>query len=176
MQRAHHGGGPLAGAQTAGKQPVRSSNRDRTDLVLDLVVVDRQVTVVKVAHQRPPTIDGVVDRRGGDAGSITQSPDLNAGRRSAVTVGRRGFWSTFPKLQGGLTGNARQRQQKQDRPERAASVIYHNIHYAYLWDSQNPHQPLQSQPYPGSRILRANPAQLTRRSARPAIEPRTQSR
>lgn len=87
-QHAPHSGGPLAGAQTAGEQPGRLSDRDRPDLVPDPVVVARQVPVVKVAHQRPPTIERVVDRHGGDVGYVTHGPDLNAVRRSAVTLSR----------------------------------------------------------------------------------------
>lgn len=41
MDQAHHRGGPLAGAQTARKQPVSRADGNRTDPVLDPVVIDR---------------------------------------------------------------------------------------------------------------------------------------
>ena len=39
-------GGTLAGAQATGEQPVRSPDRDGADLVLDPVVVCRQIAVI----------------------------------------------------------------------------------------------------------------------------------
>jgi hypothetical protein len=42
--------------------PSLASDRDRTDLVLDPVVVDRQLAIVDEAHQRLPGFEAVVDR------------------------------------------------------------------------------------------------------------------
>jgi hypothetical protein len=64
VDQAHDGGRSLARTQAAREQPIRSAQGNRADLVLDPIVRDRQVTVVKVARQRLPTLEGVVDRFG----------------------------------------------------------------------------------------------------------------
>ena len=64
LDQAHDGSGTLAGAQRARKQPIVSSNGNRTDLVLDPVVVDRQLPVIEEPRERPPAPEAVVQRFG----------------------------------------------------------------------------------------------------------------
>lgn len=63
--QAHDRRGALAGAQTAGEQPVVAPERDRPDPVLDPVVVGRQVAIAEVARERRPALQAVIDRSGG---------------------------------------------------------------------------------------------------------------
>lgn len=44
VQQAHDGRRPFACSQAASEEPIRSSDRDRADLVLDPIVGDRHVT------------------------------------------------------------------------------------------------------------------------------------
>ena len=47
VHQRHHGSGPLAGAQTTGEEPVVFSNRNRADLPFEVIVVDRQASVIE---------------------------------------------------------------------------------------------------------------------------------
>lgn len=46
LDQAHDDSGPLIGVQRARKQPIVSSNGDWPDLVLNRIIVDRQLPVV----------------------------------------------------------------------------------------------------------------------------------
>lgn len=61
LDQAHDGGRALAPAQRAREQPVRTPDRPGADLVLHPIVVDQRITVVKVACQRLPALEAVVD-------------------------------------------------------------------------------------------------------------------
>ena len=54
LDQTHDGGGAFARAQAAGKQPVVSGNGDGSYLILDPVVVHRQLPVTGEANQRSP--------------------------------------------------------------------------------------------------------------------------
>ena len=64
LDQAHHRRCPLARAQATGKQPVAPANRDRADLVLDPVVVHRQLSVIDEPRERLPAPQAVVQRLG----------------------------------------------------------------------------------------------------------------
>src|SRR5580692_9580837 len=61
LDQANDGGGPLAGAQGAGEEPVGPSQGHRADAVFDVIVVDRQIAIFEVASERCPTTQAVVD-------------------------------------------------------------------------------------------------------------------
>ena len=61
MDQGHGRRGPLAGAKAAREQPVRSSDRDRTDLVLHSIVVTGHIAVAQVVSERRPSPEAVVD-------------------------------------------------------------------------------------------------------------------
>ena len=65
VHEAHDRSGALARAQAASEQPVVASNGNRPDLVLDPVVVGRQIAVIQVARQRRLAVQAVVDGLGG---------------------------------------------------------------------------------------------------------------
>jgi len=50
LDQAHDDGGALTGTQGAGKEPVGSAEGDWADSILDVVVVDRQIAVFKIAR------------------------------------------------------------------------------------------------------------------------------
>ena len=52
LDQAHDRRRPFAAAQRPGKQPVRASKGPWSNLVLDLIVVDRHGAVVQIARQR----------------------------------------------------------------------------------------------------------------------------
>lgn len=54
LDQAHDGGRPLARARAAGKQPAIAADGNRTDLVLDPIVVHGQFPVVRESGQRHP--------------------------------------------------------------------------------------------------------------------------
>lgn len=79
LDQAGDGGGTLTGHEGSGEQPVLSSGRPGSDLLLVVVVVDRQCRVVEVARERGPAFEAVVDRLGGgravgDAGALADQP------------------------------------------------------------------------------------------------------
>jgi hypothetical protein len=90
VNQAHDGRGPLAGAQAAGKQPVVAADGNRADLVLDPVVVDRQMTIIEIARERSPAAKAVIDRPGSCAAfrypfTLCQQPGVqDIGCRSAL--------------------------------------------------------------------------------------------
>ena len=65
LDQAHDGGRSLARTQAAGKQPVVTTDGNGPDLVLDPVVVDRQLSVIHESGQRSPAPLAVVQRLGG---------------------------------------------------------------------------------------------------------------
>lgn len=60
LHQAHHRRRPLARAQAAGEQPVIATNGNRPDLVLDPVVVHRQLPLIDEARERHPTPEAVI--------------------------------------------------------------------------------------------------------------------
>ncbi len=54
----------LATRVGAGEQPVRALRRNRSDAVLEVVVVDGQVAVVDEAHERRPAFQAVIEGAG----------------------------------------------------------------------------------------------------------------
>jgi hypothetical protein len=66
-QQAHDRRRTFASSFGSRKKPVFSTKRNRPDRVLDRVVVDRVGAVVRIARQRRPATQGVVDRIGGAA-------------------------------------------------------------------------------------------------------------
>src|SRR5574337_1022391 len=93
LDQAHDGGGTLAGAQTAGKEPVLASQGDRPDLVLDPVVIDGHLPVAQVMGERGPAPEAVVDGSGagravGDLPPALQQPTIYGDHREAA-----GPWS-----------------------------------------------------------------------------------
>ncbi|MCW2491277.1 MAG: hypothetical protein JWN47_641 [Frankiales bacterium] len=65
VHESHPHGGTLAGPEAAGEQPVRPAGGDGPDLVLDPVVVRRQIAVIEVTRQRRLAVQAVVDGLGG---------------------------------------------------------------------------------------------------------------
>ena len=61
VDQAHDGRSPLASAQAAGEQPVFAADGNRPDLVLDPVVVDRQMAIIEIARERPSAAKTVID-------------------------------------------------------------------------------------------------------------------
>ena len=53
VNQAYDNRSALAGTQAAGKQPVVAANCNRPDLVLDPAVVDGEMTIIKIARERP---------------------------------------------------------------------------------------------------------------------------
>ena len=49
LDQAHDGGRALAGTQATGEEPVLPPGRNRANAVLDPVVVDRHLPIVKIA-------------------------------------------------------------------------------------------------------------------------------
>ena len=64
LHQAHHGRRTLARAQASGEEPVVPPNGNRSDLVLDPVVVHGQLPVICEARQRSPAAQAVVQRPG----------------------------------------------------------------------------------------------------------------
>lgn len=64
LDQAHHRRRSLSPAQRARKQPVVPANCNWPDLVLDPVVVHRQLTVFEETCQSPPAPQAVIDRFG----------------------------------------------------------------------------------------------------------------
>ena len=50
LDQAHDDGSSLTSTQRAGEEPVGPAEGDRADSVLDVVVVDRQIAVFKIAR------------------------------------------------------------------------------------------------------------------------------
>ena len=61
LDQAHDDGGALTGTKGTDKEPVRSTESDRTDSILDVVVVDGQIAIVEVTDQRGPAAQAVLD-------------------------------------------------------------------------------------------------------------------
>jgi hypothetical protein len=62
MNQAHHGRCSLTGAQAACEQPIVSSDSHWPDLVLDPIIIDRHTPIFKVARERNPASQAVIDR------------------------------------------------------------------------------------------------------------------
>lgn len=60
LNQAHYSGTRLACQKRTGKQPAVAPNGNRSDLVLDVVVVDGQLPVIHKAGQRLPTPQALV--------------------------------------------------------------------------------------------------------------------
>src|SRR4029453_5340610 len=56
LQQAHHDRGALSGELAAAEQPCLPSHGPGSDLVLQMVVVQRHVAVEQVARERPPVL------------------------------------------------------------------------------------------------------------------------
>ena len=91
LDQAHDGGGTLAGALATGKQPVLPAERNRPDLVLDPVVVDRDLPVGQVACQRSPAFQTVVDGFGGGTAVGYLVPLLH--QPGMQLIGKPAFWN-----------------------------------------------------------------------------------
>ena len=61
LDQTHDGSGAFAGAQAAGKQPVLSTRGNRSDTVLDPVIVDWHLTVAEIMDQGRPALETVID-------------------------------------------------------------------------------------------------------------------
>ena len=61
VHETHDRGCTLPSAQASREEPVRASDGDRTNLVLDSIVVARNVAIGEVARQRWPAAAAVVD-------------------------------------------------------------------------------------------------------------------
>ncbi len=59
LDQAHDGGGAFAGAQAIGEEPILAAERDGPDTVLDPVVVDRYLSIVKIMDQGRPALETV---------------------------------------------------------------------------------------------------------------------
>ena len=55
LDQTHDGSRSLACAQRAGKKPVVSADGNRTDAVLDVVVINRDAAVFKIPDKRLPS-------------------------------------------------------------------------------------------------------------------------
>ena len=62
LDKAHDVGRSLAGTLGSGEEPVISAKGYRSDPVLDVIIVDRQIAILKVAGQRRPAAEAIVDR------------------------------------------------------------------------------------------------------------------
>ena len=82
LDQAHDRGRSLPSHQRPGEEPILAPGRPRADLLLVVVVVDRQGGIARVSPERGPAFEAVVDRlgRGG------------AGRKSAA-------WAAVPAQQ-----------------------------------------------------------------------------
>ena len=69
LNQAHDRRGPLSCPQRSGKQPVRATEGDRPDPILNPDVVDRQRAVVKESRRHRPAAETVVDGFG-DRGAV----------------------------------------------------------------------------------------------------------
>jgi hypothetical protein len=61
LDQAHDSGGALPGTERSCEEPVGSAKRHRSDAVLDVIVVDRQIAIFEVASESCPTTQAVVD-------------------------------------------------------------------------------------------------------------------
>ena len=79
LYQAHDRRGALSCAQRASEEPVAPAEGHWPDSIFDMIVVDRQFAVVKIADQRRPTPQAIVDglRSGGsirDQSSLASEP------------------------------------------------------------------------------------------------------
>ena len=80
----------LARQQGSGEEPVFSTCGPGSDLLLVVVVIDRQRRIVQVTHQRRPALKAVVDGLGGraavhDLGALGHQPGMQCHRDRPCT-------------------------------------------------------------------------------------------
>lgn len=95
LDQAHDSGRAMPPPQRAGEQPVGAPERDRADLVLYPVVVDRQLPIVDAARERSQSLQAVVQG--------IQRQSLRAFARNSPRPGQR----ISPDLPGGPAAGAR---------------------------------------------------------------------
>ena len=64
LNQAHDLGGACTGDHRATEEPIFTTNSPRPNLVFDTIVVHGQACIAGVAHQRGPTLQGVIHRLG----------------------------------------------------------------------------------------------------------------
>ena len=64
LNKAHHRSGSLAGPQRSGEKLVRAPDGNRPDLVLDMVVIHRQLPIGDETRKRLPASEAVIQRLG----------------------------------------------------------------------------------------------------------------
>ena len=91
VHEAHDRRDPLAGTQAAREQPVFSPDGDRPDLVLDPVVVDRQIAIDDLARQCRPSIQAVAEGSGSGRsfGHLPTMHDQPLGRVSMLAAEKK---------------------------------------------------------------------------------------
>lgn len=78
LNQAHHRSGALARTQGACEQPVAATIGDRANLILDPIVIDRQLRVIQKQRERTPALETVIERFGGIRGSLCR--DVHKGQ------------------------------------------------------------------------------------------------
>lgn len=64
LDQTHHRGTALARTQRTSKQPIVASDGNRSDLILDIVVINRQLTITDKTRESTPAFEAVIQRLG----------------------------------------------------------------------------------------------------------------
>ena len=64
LNQAHDRCRPFSGAQTARKEPILATCRNRPDAILDPVIVNRDQAVADIMDERKPAFETVIDGSG----------------------------------------------------------------------------------------------------------------
>lgn len=65
LHQRHHSGRPFACTQGSREQPIIPAHRNRPDLPFDVIVIDRQLSIVQIARKRTPAFKAVIEGFGG---------------------------------------------------------------------------------------------------------------